>query len=70
MEGTLLPAIFLKMVENTIVVASGDPGIPSFISGVVHGNERPAVYNSVQMCVYHFEAKAEECVCMVGGLRF
>ena len=45
-----------------VVVASGDPGIPSLCMEAYV----PAMYNSVQMCVYHFEAKAEECVCMVG----
>lgn len=53
------------MVERAIVVASGDPGIPS-LSRAVNGSVCPAVYNSVQMCVNHFEAKAEERVCMVG----
>lgn len=52
---------FFEMVESTIVVASGDPGIPSLCMEVL-----TAVYNSVQLYVYHFEVKAEECVYMVG----
>lgn len=50
------------MVESTIVVASEDPGTFS-LSGVETWSVCPTVYNGVQMCVYHFEAKAEECVC-------
>lgn len=69
-EGTLLPAIsllnpILKMVQSTIVVASEDPGTLS-LSGVATGSLCPTVYNSVQMCVYHLEAKAEEFVCVHG----
>lgn len=50
------------MVENTIIVASGDL-VSLLFWGVVYGHTHPAVYNSVQMCLNHFEAKAEECVC-------
>lgn len=42
-----------------------DSGTPS-LSGVVTWSVCPTVYNSVQMCVYLFEAKTEECVCMGG----
>lgn len=51
------------MVESTIVVASGDCGIPSLSGVVVYGSVCPAVYNSVQMCVYITLRPRERSVC-------
>lgn len=50
------------MVENTIIVASGDL-VSLLFWGVVYENAHPAVYNSVQMCVYITLRPRQRSVC-------